>query len=223
MGNAWMERQGWLVGRCAGQCVENGTLRRAHDQWRASDAEGPFHGGSRAFPAGNPVRPGGRRRRDQIELHLATADAYFRTDARTSALRAFTRAIVLSTKREIYRPLFQALPARRLPSRKYAPERARPHQHGRAWNAYERLFDARPFWERSRAAAHFQGVAAPPTPREIGLLHCNEAGLDNAQIAERLSVSVRTIKWRLPNLYFKLDVKNRSAAVAKGRSLRLLP
>jgi LuxR family maltose regulon positive regulatory protein len=33
---------------------------------------------------------------------------------------------------------------------------------------------------------------------------------------------VRTIKWHLSNLYSKLGVKSRSAAVAKARALRLL-
>ncbi len=44
------------------------------------------------------------RRREQVDLNLLCADAYFRSDARTAALRAFTRAIVLTSRQEIYLP-----------------------------------------------------------------------------------------------------------------------
>jgi LuxR family maltose regulon positive regulatory protein len=62
----------------------------------------------------------------------------------------------------------------------------------------------------------------PPTPRELELLALLENGLDNRQLAERLAISLPTIKWHLSNLYCKLGVKNRASAIAKGRALRLL-
>ncbi len=161
------------------------------------------------------------RRRDQIELNLAAADAHFRTDARTAALRAFTRAIVLTTKREIYRPYFKRS---RLVA--HLRESMRPKELGLTnmdeLGTLTHVFSMLDLLAGNPQSRIPEGVMAPPTPREIELLHCVEAGLDNSQIAERLSVSVRTIKWHLSNLYFKLDVKNRSAAVAKGRALRLL-
>jgi LuxR family maltose regulon positive regulatory protein len=162
------------------------------------------------------------RRRDQIDLHLAAADAHFRTDARMAALRSFTRAIVLTTKRQIYRPYFKR---RRLVA--HLHESTRPKELGLSnmdeYGTLTQVFSMLGLSESKPADLRMsEGVVAPPTPREIELLHCIEAGLDNSQIAERLSVSVRTIKWHLSNLYFKLDVKNRSAAVAKGRALRLL-
>ena len=61
-----------------------------------------------------------------------------------------------------------------------------------------------------------------PTPREMELLQLIEAGLSNQQLADRLSVSVATVKWHLYNLYAKLGVSSRSAAVAKARALNLL-
>ncbi len=61
-----------------------------------------------------------------------------------------------------------------------------------------------------------------PTPRELELLSLIEAGLSNQQLADRLSVSVATVKWHLWNLYAKLGVSSRAAAVAKARALNLL-
>jgi len=61
-----------------------------------------------------------------------------------------------------------------------------------------------------------------PTPRELELLSLIEAGLSNQQLADRLSVSVATVKWHLYNLYAKLGVSSRAAALAKGRALNLL-
>lgn len=60
------------------------------------------------------------------------------------------------------------------------------------------------------------------TARELELLSMIGRGFDNMRIAEALSVSVRTVKWHLSNLYGKLDVKNRTGALAKARSLNLL-
>ena len=60
------------------------------------------------------------------------------------------------------------------------------------------------------------------TRREIEMLIILEAGPSNQQIADQLRVSVQTVKWHLYNLYAKLGVKNRAAALAKARSLKLL-
>lgn len=61
-----------------------------------------------------------------------------------------------------------------------------------------------------------------PTARELELLGLIEAGLSNQQLADRLSVSVATVKWHLYNLYIKLGVSSRSAALARARALNLL-
>lgn len=61
-----------------------------------------------------------------------------------------------------------------------------------------------------------------PTPRELELLHLIDAGLTNQQLADRLFVSLATVKWHLYNLYNKLDVANRSSAIAKARALNLI-
>ena len=52
------------------------------------------------------------------------------------------------------------------------------------------------------------------TSREIELLRLLHAGLSNQKLADALLVSVPTIKWHLHNVYSKLGVGSRGAAVA---------
>ena len=62
-----------------------------------------------------------------------------------------------------------------------------------------------------------------PSAREVELLSLLDQGLSNQQLADRLNLSLATIKWHLRNLYAKLGVSSRSAALAKARALNLLP
>lgn len=59
--------------------------------------------------------------------------------------------------------------------------------------------------------------------REWEVLACMSDGLSNQEIAERLFVSLNTIKTHSSNLFEKLDVKRRTQAIEKGKRLGLLP
>ncbi len=59
--------------------------------------------------------------------------------------------------------------------------------------------------------------------RELDVLRLIAEGLSNQEIAQRLVISLRTVKWHASNIYGKLGVKNRTQAVAKARSLGILP
>jgi len=48
-------------------------------------------------------------------------------------------------------------------------------------------------------------------------------GLTNQEIVKRLYLSLNTIKVHTRNIYSKLDVNSRTQAVAKAKSLGLLP
>lgn len=61
-----------------------------------------------------------------------------------------------------------------------------------------------------------------PTVREIELLGYVALGLSNQGIADRLGLTVGTVKWHLHNLYAKLQVRNRSGAIFKARQAGLL-
>ena len=61
-----------------------------------------------------------------------------------------------------------------------------------------------------------------PTPRvtarQRDLLHLLAAGHTNAQIARRLGITEGTVRTHLKNIYARLDVTNRTAAVTRARS-----
>lgn len=65
-----------------------------------------------------------------------------------------------------------------------------------------------------------QGTAL--TPRELEVLQLLAEGLTNAQVGERLGLSARTIKTHVQNLLSKLDVPDRTGAVARGFRLGLI-
>lgn len=60
------------------------------------------------------------------------------------------------------------------------------------------------------------------TERELEILQLVAEGLSNAEIAERLILSLGTVKWYNGQIFDKLDVKNRTQAIARARELRLL-
>ena len=78
--------------------------------------------------------------------------------------------------------------------------------------------------EASRACANLPGLLAEPlSGRELEILSLMAEGLSNKEIADRLFVSEKTVKWHDTNIYGKLGVSRRTQAVARGRALNLLP
>lgn len=59
--------------------------------------------------------------------------------------------------------------------------------------------------------------------RELEVLRLIAAGYSNRDIAERLFISLSTVKGHTANIFSKLAVKNRTQAVARGRGLKLIP
>ena len=59
--------------------------------------------------------------------------------------------------------------------------------------------------------------------REYEVLQLLAAGYSNKEIANRLFVSLNTIKTHLAHVYDKLDVNRRTQAVHKAKALRLIP
>jgi len=62
----------------------------------------------------------------------------------------------------------------------------------------------------------------PITGRELEVLRLLAAGASNKQIAQDLVLVTGTVKAHLLNIYRKLDVHNRTQAVARARELKLL-
>jgi ATP/maltotriose-dependent transcriptional regulator MalT len=66
------------------------------------------------------------------------------------------------------------------------------------------------------------GGSASLTRRELELLRLAADGLDGPGLAENLSVSRSTVRTHFENIYAKLSVHNRAAAVAKAMRLGLI-
>lgn len=59
--------------------------------------------------------------------------------------------------------------------------------------------------------------------REHEVLQLMAKGLSNQEIADKLFVSLNTIKTHTSNLFLKLEVSRRTQAVQRGKELRLIP
>jgi LuxR family maltose regulon positive regulatory protein len=66
-------------------------------------------------------------------------------------------------------------------------------------------------------------LVEPLSPRELEVLHLMALGRTNPQIAGQFILSTGTVKAHTANIYRKLDVANRTEAVARARELGLLP
>ncbi len=90
--------------------------------------------------------------------------------------------------------------------------------------------ESRPHVRRLLHAGHGPAPAAPVqrnlveplSARELDVLRLLDTDLDGPDIARRLFVSVNTVRTHTKNLYAKLGVNNRRAAVRRGRELDLL-
>jgi LuxR family maltose regulon positive regulatory protein len=63
----------------------------------------------------------------------------------------------------------------------------------------------------------------PLSERELQVLHLIADGLTNPEIASRLFISLNTVKAHCRNIYGKLNVHNRTQAIARSQALGLLP
>jgi NarL family two-component system response regulator LiaR len=59
--------------------------------------------------------------------------------------------------------------------------------------------------------------------RECEVLELMAEGLSNQEIADRLFVSLHTIKTHSSNLFLKLQVSRRTQAVSRAKELHLIP
>jgi two-component system, NarL family, response regulator LiaR len=59
--------------------------------------------------------------------------------------------------------------------------------------------------------------------REYEVLELMSTGLTNQDIADRLSVSLNTVKTHTSSLFLKMDVKRRTQAIQKAKDLSLIP
>lgn len=60
------------------------------------------------------------------------------------------------------------------------------------------------------------------TAREVEILRLVAQGMSDAQVAEKLVISPRTVNWHLTSIYSKIQVNSRSAATRYAVEHRLI-
>ena len=72
------------------------------------------------------------------------------------------------------------------------------------------------------AGGHNQGLHDSLSERELEVLRLFAAGLSNQETAEKLIISLGTVKAHSSNIYRKLEVRNRAQAIIRAGELNLL-
>jgi LuxR family transcriptional regulator, maltose regulon positive regulatory protein len=88
-------------------------------------------------------------------------------------------------------------------------------------NYVRQLLDA--FGQTEDRAPAKQGLIEPLSERELEVLRLLGTDLDGPEIARELMVSLNTMRTHTKNIYGKLGVNNRRAAVRRAEDLKLLP
>ncbi|MEO8394718.1 MAG: LuxR C-terminal-related transcriptional regulator, partial [Chloroflexota bacterium] len=99
-------------------------------------------------------------------------------------------------------------------------------ERGRAWNleaAMQTLMDDFSRSLEKNAAPRTLAIPGLLTERELEILSLIADGFSNSEIAEQIIFSTGTVKWYVHQILGKLDVTNRTQAVARARTLGLLP
>lgn len=83
---------------------------------------------------------------------------------------------------------------------------------------------AKKLWSVFKAATppKIEGLIDPISERELEVLYLIAAGLSNREIADKLFISLNTVKTHTKNINSKLDVNSRIKAVARAKELGLL-
>jgi LuxR family maltose regulon positive regulatory protein len=76
--------------------------------------------------------------------------------------------------------------------------------------------------QRTPTKALIPTLVEPLSERELEILRLMAGGMSNQDIAQKVVVTVGTVKWHLNNIYGKLDVRSRTQAIARARELELL-
>jgi LuxR family maltose regulon positive regulatory protein len=158
-----------------------------------------------------------KREGSLIELSILRALALQAQGRTSSALKALERALTLAQPENYVRIFVDE----REPMAQLLYEAARrqimPTYAGQLLAAFP---DSEPATERQES---LPDMVEPLSNRELEVLALIAEGLSNQEVAQRLFISLRTVKWHSSNIYGKLGVSNRTQAVVKARTLGILP
>ncbi len=153
----------------------------------------------------------GKRLRKLITIHLLSALLDSAQDNHSSALEHLERALTIAAPQGYLRaildegePILNLLPEVHHLAPEFVDELLADHPSELA-----------PSWQVDRSYEFL-------SERELEVLRLVARGYSNRQIAEALFVTLGTVKKHLNNIFSKLQVQNRTQAVARARELKLL-
>lgn len=136
------------------------------------------------------------------------------------ALRKTEQALMIASPQEYRRPFIDEFPTIEpvvLKCRQVAPEFIDSLQVGFPVDSTTSLLAP-----VSRSTTAEFGKIEPLTRREQEVLQLAAEALTNSEIADRLFISVGTVKWHMNHILAKLNVSSRSKAASRARDLGLL-
>jgi LuxR family maltose regulon positive regulatory protein len=174
-------------------------------------------------------RPAARttgRRVQLLELELLEALALEARGETTAALESFRRCLSLGEPEGFIRSFIESGESVKGLLRRAASRGVYPAYAGQLLGAYdaprgEAELTPPEQLSPSPSSAESPALVEPLTPRESEVLALICQGLTNRQIAERLVVTLSTVKKHTGNIYGKLQVRGRTQAIVRAQELGL--
>ncbi len=207
---AWAERCGLRIGADIGYQREGeyATLARV---WIA---QGKFAQALNLLAWLLAVTEAANLLRSVVEILILQALALQSQGNPTAAIIALERALALAEPEGYIRTFVdEDAPVAHL-LRQAASQGITPEYVSKLLAAFAEVTDT--------ALAMPQPLVEPLTERELEVLALITAGMTNQEIAQKLTITLGTVKRHLHNLSGKLNVSNRTQAVARARELKLL-
>lgn len=158
-----------------------------------------------------------------IEVLVLKARVYHQLDEPVLAYQALEHALNLTQPENYQRVYIDEGPQMAQLLYQYAAQSGNMNRVAKLLNAFEH--------DQSDMALAIEGadegpagriIIEPLSEREKEVLELIAQGLSNQEIANKLYISLRTVKWHSSNIYQKLGVKNRTQAVNRSRKLGIL-
>lgn len=159
---------------------------------------------------------------DHIRINIILAYALARSGDLAGAVKAFSMSLKLAHPDSIVAPfiMYQTYVEHIIRQFKDIPEGkiggASTKEYKWFWSVFEQIDDEM----ASASDVIFSDFQL--TSREIEILHLVKEGFSNSQLAEELNLKVATVKWHLHNVLQKMNVQNRTRAIAVATQFGIL-
>lgn len=170
----------------------------------------------------------GGRTGSALEVLVLQALAHQQQGSLSAALLPLQRALTLAEPEGYVRIFVDEGPSMELLLQEAAKQRIAPHYVPQLLRAFHTAEDRSPAGQVSlapraqSAITPHVAIIEPLSERELEVLHLLETDLSGPEIARRLMVSLNTLHSHTKNIYSKLGVNNRRAAVRRAEELDLL-